>query len=74
MTLDVPNAYIQADVPQPKDGRDRITVKLTGILVNWLLELEPDTYKKYVVVEKGVRTLYLTRTKVIYGILIASVL
>ena len=74
MSLDVPNAYIQAAIPTPKSGEDRITMKLTGILVYWLLELEPDTYKKYVVIEKGVRTLYLIVSKAIYGMLIASVL
>ena len=74
MTLDVPNAYIQAAVPAPDEGEDRITMKLTGILVNWLLELEPDTYSKYVVMEKGVRTLYLIVAEAIYSMLIASVL
>ena len=74
MLLDVPSVYIQADVPTPRSGQDRITMKLTGILVDWLLELEPDTYGKYVVMENGVRTLYLIVTKAIYGMLIASVL
>ena len=74
MSLDVPNAYIQAEVPPPRSGEDCITMKLTGILVEWLLELEPEVYANYVVMEKGVKTLYLIVTKVIYGMLIASVL
>ena len=34
MTLDVPNAYLHATVPVPEEGEDRITMKLTGILVD----------------------------------------
>ena len=46
MSIDVPNAYIQADVPLPKDGGDQIMMKITGILVDWLVEIEPETYLK----------------------------
>ena len=74
MSLDAPTASIQAEVPPPKSSEDRITIKLTGILVDWLLELEPETYGKFVVLEKGVRTLYLIVTKAIYGMLIVLVL
>ena len=73
MSVDIPNAYIQADVPIPETGQDRITMKITGLLVDWLVEIEPETYAKYVVIEKGVKTLYLIVTKAIYGILVANV-
>ena len=39
-----------------------------------MLDIEPDAYKNFVVLEKGVRTLYVVVTKAIYGMLIASVL
>ena len=52
MSVDIPNAYIQADVPI-ESGQDRITMKITGVLVNWLVEIEPETYAKYVVLENG---------------------
>ena len=39
VSLDLPNTYIQGEVPQPRSREDRITMKLTGILVDWLLEL-----------------------------------
>ena len=74
MIVNIPNAYIQADVPVAKEGQDRITMKIMGLLVEWLVEIEPETYSKYVVMEKGVKTLYLIVTKVIYGMLVASVL
>ena len=34
MSVDVPNAYIQTDVPLPKDGGDQIMIKITGIRVD----------------------------------------
>ena len=73
MSVDIPNAYIQADVPI-ESGQDRITMKITGVLVDWLVEIEPETYAKYVVFENGEKTIYLIVTKAIYGMLVASVL
>ena len=49
-------------------------MKITGLLVEWLMEIEPETYTKYVVMERGVTTLYLIVIKAIYGMLVASVL
>ena len=40
-------------------------MKITGILVDWLVEIEPKTYLKYVVMENGVKTLYLIVAKAI---------
>ena len=73
MSVDIPNAYIQADVPMEK-GQERMTMKVTGVLVDWLVEIEPETYAKYVVFENREKTLYLIVTKAIYGMLVASVL
>ena len=74
MTVDIPNAYIQADVPVAKEGQDRIMMKIAGLLVKWLVEIKPKTYAKYVVMQKGVKTLYLIVTKAIYGMLVPSIL
>ena len=52
VSVNIPNAYIQADVPT-ESGQDRITMKITGLLVDWLVEIEPETYAKYVVFENG---------------------
>jgi len=37
--MDIPNAFIQTVMPEPKAGEDRVTMKLTGLLVNYMLEL-----------------------------------
>ena len=52
MTVDIPNAFIQTLMPEVKDGEERVTMKITGILVDYLCELDP-IYRKYVVREKG---------------------
>ena len=49
-------------------------MKLTGLLVDWLLEIEQESFKSSVVMEKGVRVIYVAFTKAIYGMLIASIL
>ena len=43
MSVDIPNAYIQADVPVAKEGQEQITMKITGLLVVWLAEIELET-------------------------------
>ena len=69
MVLDIPNAFIQTPMP-PTD--ERVVMKLKGVLVDWLLELDFAAYNTYVVYERGVKTLYLVLQKAIYGMLIAS--
>jgi hypothetical protein len=74
MTSDVPNAFIQTNLPEPKAGEERIIMKITGVLVELLCELAPETYGKYVVYEKGVRVLYVQVLKALYGMLVAALL
>ena len=52
MSMDIPNAYIQTDVPIQEKG-ERIIMKVRGKLVDWLVELDPATYLSYVVIERG---------------------
>ena len=74
MTGHVPNAYIQASVPKVKNGQDRITMKITGILVDILVGILPSTYSKYVVFEQGKKVLYVHVIKAIYGMLESALL
>eukprot|EP00980_Cylindrotheca_fusiformis_P001123 scaffold313_cov73-Cylindrotheca_fusiformis.AAC.1 len=54
MTADVPNAFIQTQMPERKEGEDRVIMKITGVLVvDLLVELDPQTYKNFVVFENG---------------------
>ena len=49
-------------------------MKIRGKLVDWLLELAPETYREHVVLENGKKVLYLEILRAIYDILEASLL
>ena len=41
MSADVPNAFIQTDMPDIKHGEERVMMKITGVLVDMLIQLHP---------------------------------
>jgi hypothetical protein len=61
-------------MPALKEGEDRVIMKLTGILLDLLVELAPELYGPYVVMESGKRVLYLEVLPALYGMLVASLL
>ena len=73
MSLDIPNAFVQTDMPEKEVG-ERIIMKVRGKLVEWLIELDPLRYESKVVYENGLPVLYLEVLKAIYGMLVASLL
>ena len=74
MTCDIPNAFIQALMPEVKDGNERVMMKITGVLVDMLVELNPELYGPYVVYEKNRKVLYVQVMRAIYGMLEAALL
>ena len=74
MTTDVPNAFLHSVMPEVEPGEDRVIMKITGVLVDMLVELNPDLYESYVVWEKGKKVLYVQIMKALYGMLQASLL
>ena len=74
MTCDIPNAFIQARMPPPKNGEDRVIMKITGVLVDLLVKIAPETYAPYVEIENGVKVLYVELLRALYGMLIAAIL
>ena len=58
MTADIPNAFIQAEMPEMPPGEDRVTMKITGVLVDMLVELDPILHGPYVVMEQGRKVTY----------------
>ena len=71
MSADVPNAFIQTEMPQ---GEERVMMKITGVLVDMLVQLDPKLYGPYVVFENGRKVLYVQVLRAIYGMLTASLL
>merc|ERR1712155_143880 len=57
MSADIPNAFIQAKLER-KSSDERVIMKITGKLVEWLVELSPETYQRFVVEERGKKVLY----------------
>jgi hypothetical protein len=74
MTCDIPNAFIQALMPEVKDGDERVMMKITGVLVDMLVELNPELYGPYVVYKKNRKVLYVQVIRAIYGMLEAALL
>jgi hypothetical protein len=56
-TCDIPNAFIQTKLDNTDKDGNRTVMKIRGILVDILCELDP-TYKQYVVTEGGQKVLY----------------
>ncbi|KAL7568952.1 hypothetical protein ACA910_000696 [Epithemia clementina (nom. ined.)] len=74
MTADVPNAFIQAPMPEVEPGDERVMMKITGVLVDMLVKLAPEVYGPFVVFENGKKVLYVQVLKAIYGMLQAALL
>ena len=53
MCVDISNAFIQAEMPDISDGEERVTMKITGVLVDMLVQLSPEIYGPYVVFESN---------------------
>eukprot|EP00980_Cylindrotheca_fusiformis_P015510 scaffold4410_cov78-Cylindrotheca_fusiformis.AAC.1 len=73
MVTDVPNAFIQADLPEREYGQ-RVFMKITGVMVPMLTQLAPDVYESFVVRENGREVIYVKVLKAIYGMLEAALL
>ena len=66
MSLDIPNAFIQTGMPQTENNK-RTIMKIRGKLVNWLVDLYPTSYLNMVVVERGVKVIYVEMLRAICG-------
>ena len=74
MTCDIPNAFIQAHLPKRKEGEDRVVMRITGPLVDMLVEINTELYGPAVVLENKKRVLYVEVLRAIYGMLEAAIL
>jgi hypothetical protein len=72
MTCDIQNTFIQALMPEVEDGEERVMMKITGVLVNMLVELNPMLYGPCVAYEKTRKVLYVQVLRAIYGMLEAA--
>ena len=68
----IPNAFIQAELPKTRPGEERVTMKITGVLAELLVKLVPETYAKFLVEENGQKVIYVVVLKALYGMLVAA--
>ena len=54
-----PNAFIQTTIPNADKAEEQIIMKITGVLVNYLVDIAPELYGPYVVFEDGKKVLCL---------------
>jgi len=75
MIADVPNAFVQTCMTSELlEDDNRIIMKVKGVLVDILYAMDPLEYEEYIVYENNEKVLYLVLTKVLYGMLVASLL
>ena len=58
MSLGVLNAFIHTNMTQNKDGEERLIIRITVVLVDMLVELDIEMYRKHVVFENGNKVIY----------------
>lgn len=73
MTSDIPNAFVQTEIDVAEIGK-RIIMKIRGSLFDMLVEIAPEIYASYVVIENGQKVLYVLMLKALYGMLQSSLL
>jgi hypothetical protein len=74
MTCNIPNTFIQAYLPKKEPGEDRVVMKITGVLVDMLVDINPESYGPAVVLENQKKVIYVEVLKAIYGMLEAALL
>ena len=75
LVADVPNAFIQAQLPNTDKPGERVIMKITGVLVDLLVMIAPEVYGPYVTFDKnGKKALYAQAIRALYGMLIAALL
>ena len=70
--IDIPNAFIQTRVDNPKD---RVIIRMRGVVVDWLVKAAPEVYRPFVTNDKkGNKVLLVECWNAIYGTMIAGLL
>ena len=72
--INIPNALMQTTMPEMEAGEEIVIMKITGVLVDMLVQLSPEVYGSHVVYEKGRKVLYVQVLRAIYGMLQATLL
>ena len=74
MVLDVPNTLIRTNIPPEKDAEERLVMRITGVLVDIILELDSETYSKNMLIGNVKKVIQVFVLRSIYRMLVASLL
>ena len=74
MVLDFTNKLIQTNMTPNKDVKEMVIMKITGVLVDMLVRLDSETYRKHVVFGNGKKLIYIVLLREIYGMVVAALL
>jgi hypothetical protein len=70
--VDIPNAFIQTVV---EDEKDKVVIRIRGMMVDVLCKIAPDVYEPYVAYDKkGNKQLLVICLNALYGTMVASLL
>ena len=72
--MDVPNTFIHTYMSPKKYIREILITKLTDLLVDMLVELDSETYRKHTLFENGKKVIYVFLLREIYGRHVAALL
>ena len=71
ITLDIPNTFVQTPMPESDQS---VIMRFNGLLVEYLDELFPGTYSKYITNQNNTKILYVEMSKALYGMMLSSLL
>jgi len=70
--VDIPNAFIQMVV---EDDKDKVVIRIRGMVVDMLVKIAPEVYSPYVTYDKkGNKQLLVICLNALYGTMVASLL
>ena len=58
MVCDIPNAFFQAEIPEPEKGKKHIIMNTIGMLVDLIVEVIPDIPSGTIMYKKGQNIIY----------------
>ena len=71
MTLDIPNAFVLNPI---SESDQKVIMRINGLLVEYLDELFPNKYSKYITHQNNTKILYVEMKKAFNGMMLSSLL
>ena len=73
MTADVPNAFIQTQMPI-EEGKEKVIMKTTGVLVDLIVEMASKVYGPFITFENGKKVIFMQVLQALYDMHVNALL